>query len=253
MSAQPMPAAGGAPTDGVPRIGALGRMIGVLFNPRETYSDIARNPSWIVPVVVIVVISLAFGWVMNQRIDWGDYIRHQAEKSPRFAQLPEEQKQRALEPQIKYSPHFVYAFCVLGPLLTPVIVGAVYLLAFNMAGAGAKFKQALAVVAHAQSTTLISGPLGILTMWLRSYGDVTPENMLASNVGAFLGSDSPQWMRSLGGSLDIFSIWFLALIALGFAATNPKKISTGKAIGIVVGIWLVVVMAKVGWAAAFGS
>jgi len=39
------------------------------------------------------------------------------------------------------------------------------------------------------------------------------------------------------------------MIAIGFAAANPKKIKTGSAFGIVFGIWILFVLCKVGWAA----
>ena len=112
MSTQPMPTAPAPQPEA--RIGAIGRMIGVLFNPKETFDDIAKAPTWIPPVLVLIVLSLAFSWVMNKRVDWNDYIRAQAEKNERFAQLPEDQKQRALEPQIKYTPISIYIFSVVG-------------------------------------------------------------------------------------------------------------------------------------------
>ncbi len=73
--------------------------------------------------------------------------------------------------------------------------------------------------------------------------------MLATNVGAFLADDAPKWLQSLGSSLEIFWIWFLVLLAVGFAASNPKKINPGSAFGVVFGLWLLWVLIKVGWAA----
>jgi lipopolysaccharide export LptBFGC system permease protein LptF len=51
----------------------------------------------------------------------------------------------------------------------------------------------------------------------------------------------------LGTSIDIFSFWILILIAIGFAAANPRKVKFSKALGIVFGIWLVFVVVRVGW------
>ncbi|OLC88693.1 MAG: hypothetical protein AUH88_00510 [Acidobacteria bacterium 13_1_40CM_4_61_5] len=70
-----------------------------------------------------------------------------------------------------------------------------------------------------------------------------------SNVAAFLADDAPKWLSTLGQSLDLFWIWCLALVAIGFAAASPKKIKTGSALGTVFGIWLIWVLARVGWAA----
>ena len=40
-------------------------------------------------------------------------------------------------------------------------------------------------------------------------------------------------------------------MAFGFSAADPKKISFGKALCTVVGVWLIYVIVKVGLAAAF--
>jgi hypothetical protein len=49
----------------------------------------------------------------------------------------------------------------------------------------------------------------------------------------------------------LFWFWTMALLAIGYAAANPKKISTGSAFAVVVGMWVVWVLVKVGFAAAF--
>ncbi len=75
---------------------------------------------------MLSVLGLGVGFVMNQRVDWNSFIRQQAEKSPRFAQLSEEQKQQALGTQSKYAPAFAYAFGVLGPGVFALIVTLIY-------------------------------------------------------------------------------------------------------------------------------
>jgi hypothetical protein len=233
-------------------VNPIGRMFGALFSPKAAFEDIARRPSWIAPMALFCILGLGFAWVMNQRVDWEGFIRQQAEKSTRFAQLSEQQKQRALEPQTKYAPMFAYAIGLLGSPVLVLILAGVYLGAFNLfAGAGLRFGQSFGITTHALMPSVIASLLGIVTMLLKSRGDVDPERLLASNVAALLPGDAPRWQVSLGSSLDIFWIWVLVLLGVGFAAANPKKISAGKGIGIVFGIWVVWVLVKVGWAAAF--
>ncbi len=43
----------------------------------------------------------------------------------------------------------------------------------------------------------------------------------------------------------------IILMSIGYSATNPKKISFGKAFGTIVGVWLLYVIVKVGFTAAF--
>lgn len=247
MSTMPTP----APT-GEQGMSGFGRVIGALTSPRETFADIARKPSVMLPLVLLTVVSLGFAYTMNKRINWQDYVRQQIDKSPRADQMSAEQKQQAAATQAKFSAPFAYVIGGIGPLCGTLLLALVYWGAFNMfAGAGARFMQAWGATAHASLVGLVSAPLGIVVMSMKAYGEVTPENMLASNVGAFLASDSPAWLRSVGGSLDIFWFWEMLLLAAGFAAINPKKVTTGKALGIIGGIWVVWVLLKAGLAAVF--
>jgi hypothetical protein len=56
-------------------------------------------------------------------------------------------------------------------------------------------------------------------------------------------------MISLGQSLDIFWLWTMILLVIGFKAANPRKISGASAVGVICGLWAIYVIAKVGWAA----
>jgi hypothetical protein len=239
----------GAPEPQAP-INHFGRIIGALLNPRKTFEDIARRPSWIAPVLLMSIIGLGVAAMMNQRVNWGTFIRQKAEQNARFAQLSEEQKDRALGTQVKYAPVFSYCIGGLGTMIAVLIFALIYLGAFNLfAGAGLNYKASLGITSHAYLPSAIAGILVLITLPLKAYGDVDPEHMLASNLGAFLGSDSPKWLQTLGTSIDIFWIGILVLFAIGYSAANPKKIKTSTAFGIVFGLWAVWVLAKVGWAA----
>jgi hypothetical protein len=37
-------------------------------------------------------------------------------------------------------------------------------------------------------------------------------------------------------SLDLFAIWILILLAIGFSAADPKKLPFGKSLGIAIGL-----------------
>ncbi len=245
MATMPAPAA-------LPPVNHFGRIVGVFFNPKETLADVAQRPSWLFPIIVLTVFSICVSVLMNQKIDWDSYIRTQAERSPRFEQLSEEQKQGALGPQVKIAYYVTYAAGVLGPGIFALILTLVYWGAFNgMAGAGLRFGQAYGIVAHASMPSAIASILILVTLGLRPYGESTPENMLASSLFTFLPGDASRWLQSLGGSVELFWIWTMILFAIGFSAANPKKVSFGKGLTFVVSIWILYVAVKVGFAAAF--
>lgn len=231
-------------------INHFGRIIGALFGSRKTFEDIARRPTWIAPVLLMTIIGLGVAAMLNQRVNWGSFMRQKAEQNARFAQLSEEQKERALAPQIKYAPVFSYCIGGLGTLIAVLMFALIYWGAFNLfTGAGLNYKSSLGVTSHAYLPSAIAGILLLIILPLKAYGDVDPEHLLATNAGAFMGSDSPKWLQTLGTSIDIVWIWILVLFAIGFSAANSRKIKTGTAFGIVFGLWAIWVLAKVAWAA----
>jgi hypothetical protein len=249
MATTATPAAPGAPEAQEP-INHFGRIFGALFSPQATFGEIARRPSWIAPLAVLAILGLGVGYFLNQRVDWGSFIRQKAEQNPRFARLTEEQKQNALSVQVKIAPISAYVFGPLGPAIAALFLALVYWGAFNLfAGSGLRFGNSFGIASHALVPSGIGSLLAIVVMAAKKHADVDPEHLLASNVGAMLGSDAPHWLESLASSLDIFWIWILCLLAVGFSAANPKKASLGKALGIVFGLWAIWVLAKVGWAA----
>jgi hypothetical protein len=116
-------------------------------------------------------------------------------------------------------------------------------------GAGLRYGQAFAITTHAFLPTAISSILALIILPLKAYGDVDPENVVATSLKAYLPESAPKPLLALGGSLELFFIWCLVLVAIGFAAANPKKIKAGASFGIVFGLWAVWVLAKVAWAA----
>jgi hypothetical protein len=230
-------------------ISPFGRIIGVLFSPKATFEDIARKPSWLLPVLISTVLGIASTVVLNQRMDWRDYITQQIEKSPRAANMPAEQKEKQVEISAKVTVYIVYLAGAIGSVCFAVIVGAVMMLAYNLlAGAGASFSQSLGIAAHSLVVGVVSTPIFLLVLLLRPKGTIDPENPVATNLAAFLPEESAKWLLTLCKSIDVFTIWILLLIAIGFAAVNPKKLKGGKAYVVAFSVWGVVVVVKVLWA-----
>ena len=233
-------------------ISPLGRIVGVFFSPRATFEDIARKPSWLLPVLIATILGIVSTVVMNQRINWREYIVQQMDKSPRAAQLSTEQKQQQAEISAKVTVYIVYVAGVAGSVLFALIVGAVMMFAYNvLGGAGATFSQSFGIAAHTLLVGIVSTPIFLLTLLLRPPGTLDPDNPVASNVAAFLPEESSKWLITLCKSVDIFSIWMLVLLAIGFAAVNPRKLAGSKPYVIAFSVWGAMVAVKVLWAFVF--
>lgn len=133
-----------------------------------------------------------------------------------------------------------------------VIAAAIYLAIFNLlGGTQLKFGTSLAIVAYASTPVIIGALLGLVILFLKDPSTVDLQNLVASNAGAFLSSDSPRWLVSLLGSLDIFSFWVMALLAIGYRTAAPRRFTFGKAFLYIFAVWFVYVLVKVGATAAF--
>jgi hypothetical protein len=230
-------------------ISAFGRIIGVLFSPKATFEDIARKPSWLLPVLISTILGIVSTVVLNQRMNWREYVFQQIDKSPRAAQLSADQKQQQAETSAKVTVYVVYAIGIMGSVMFALVVGGVMMLAYNvLAGAGATFAQSFGIAAHTLVTGIVTTPVFLLILFLKPPGTLDPENPIASNLAAFLPDDSAKWLITLCKSLDIFTIWTLILLAIGFAAVNPKKLKGAKSYVIVFSVWGALVLVKTVWA-----
>ena len=235
-----------------PAMSAMSRVFGVFFSPKATFEDIVRKPSWVLPFVLVTVFSIGVSFAINQRINWREFMSQQIEKSPRAANLSAEQKQQQIEGGAKISPIFTWAIGVCGPILFMLVIALVMWGAYSLlGGASTNFGTAFAITAHAALVGLVSSTLFILILFLKPYGTVDLENPVATNIAAFLPEDSGKWLVALLKSIDIFTFWTLILLAIGFAATSPKKLKGGKAFTVAFSVWAVWVVCRVGWAWIF--
>src|ERR1700732_3682906 len=105
-----------------PAIGPFGRMIGVFFSPKATFEDIVRKPSWVLPVVLLTLFSVAVSFAINQRINWREFMSQQIEKGPQAANMSAEQKEQRIEGGAKFSPMLTWVIGVCGPTVFALVV-----------------------------------------------------------------------------------------------------------------------------------
>ena len=227
----------------------IGRVFGVLFSPKSTFEDIVRNPSWLLPFVIYVVLVLLVCVCLNMRMNWRDYVSQQIEKSSQASQLSAEQKEQRIESGAKLAPIFTYVF---GLGFQLIIVFGITLIMWGayslLGGVSTNFSTAFGITTHAFMTSLVSSPLFILILFLKPYGTLDLENPLATNLAALLPEESAKWLVALGKSFDIFVFWILILLAIGFSTVNPKKLKGAKPFTIAFGVWAVFLVLRVGFA-----
>ncbi len=179
-------------------------------------------------------------------------MRQQFEQSPKAQSMSPEDRERAIQMQLKFGPPFGTAIAVIAPPISMLVTAGVLLFVFtNMLGAAVKFRQALAVAAYASLPQLLGVAGGVLVMFLKDPMDFDLKNPAGYNLGFYLDPHTvPAWLVSLGGSIDVFSFWIILLLATGMAAVTRKRWSTALT-GVLIP-WGVYVVLKVALAAVFG-
>jgi Yip1-like protein len=230
-----------------PEVGAMARIPGALFSPAKTFESIARRPTWLPPLVLWTIFSIAVTAVILPRVDYEKIIRASFER--RGQTIPEDRLQSIVESQKRIAPKIYGAIAVVTPAIISLLIALVFWGAFKAFGWDATFQQSFGVTTHAFLPGILASVL-LLPLIVRQE-TVDPQNLgdlLRSNLG-FLVDSSSKVLHSLAQSIDLFSFWSLALLIVGFSAA--ARVSRKAAAGVIVTLWLLFVLGKAGLSALF--
>ena len=227
----------------------MARIIGVFTDPKATFADIGRRPTWLVPVILIAVVNLIVAAGIGQRSGWERIVRQQLEKNS-SQNVSAEQMQRQIEMGTKVASVMGYVGPVAGAFVGVVVVAAILMGTVNIFGGNVTFKQSLGVTAHASLVGIIAAVLTLVVLYAKPPDEFDINNPLAFNLAAFLGEGTSKVMVALAKSFDLFSFATMWMLAVGYAAVSGKM-TFGKALAAVGLPWAVFVVCRVGWAAIF--
>ncbi len=230
----------------VRRPNPFARIGGLFSSPGATMQDVADRPDWIVPFLLILLVSVALNFVAAPHLDIETGMRDQL-------------SERGLsDQQIDEAVGRVAAFQKFGAPVTAVTVAillialaALYMLLTRVMGGEGTFKQFFGVTNYAWLPQLVKGIL--VTLLLLRAGTVEPDQMgtlLKSNLGFLVDPKEQGALFAVLSSIDLFNFAALALMIFGFG--RASKLGTQKTAVIVIVSYLVWIGARVGIAAVRG-
>src|SRR5262249_32871575 len=157
----------------------------VFFNPKPTFTDIVRSPSWLAPMAVLLLISIGLSVTLGQRTNWLEVSKEQIAKnkfaSRQIDSLTDDQKEVAYQQAAERSKVIRYVRGVIGwPLLLLILTG-INLVAFKLVGgARTNFATAFAIAAFAHLPVGLRELIAIPVNLVKDSGAIDPENFLAS-------------------------------------------------------------------------
>jgi hypothetical protein len=231
-----------------PRKNVFARLAGVLFAPAEAFDDIARRPDIIAPLLIILAIGFASTLLIVPKLDLEAMFEAQAsqirKQNPEIAEAD-------LERIGKWGAASAKMLMYVSPLLLLLwwaFVAGVLLFAFRLLGGEGTFSQAFSASIYAWvPMTIVSIITAVVVLARGSFDPTTAATLVKSNP-AFLTTPTEQpVLFTLLSSLDLFSAWTLILLIFGFSslAKQPK----GRSAAIVITLWIMMVLVKVGFAA----
>jgi hypothetical protein len=231
-------------------IGAVAAIVGTFTKPSDTFGRLIARPTWWLPFLLSVVIGTLTYVAVAPKIDLEGTIRASIEKSGRSVAAGTVERQVAF--MHTWAPAFIAGVTVVGAAAFFVIALVLWGGARAMGG-DVRYPQMMAIWAHSGLPSVI-GSLVAIPLFLRvpdgTLTQTSAEKVLASNVGAFLDDSASAALRTLGSSLDIFSVAVLLLLVLGFR--RIPGLSKGAATAVPIVLWGAFVAVKVAWKAVMG-
>lgn len=224
----------------------FGRLITVLTSPGKTFRSIAERPTWVAPLLVLILAGVGVGLALQPKVDWGQLIEQRVQGQ----EIPEERRDFVVT--------FTKVMVVVAPLVAQpvvlVLIALVFWVALKLVGGELAYKTSFSVTAHSFMPSVVGGLLGIGVILGREAIDfekVEAGKLIASNLAFFAPDDTPRALIPLLASVDVFSIWSIVLFSIGYRTT--ARISARSATATVLTLWLLWVLIRVGLAAAFGG
>lgn len=229
------------------------RATNVFMSPGELYDEVALAPvqasSWAVPYVINILVAVFMTFMlfstpalfdqmmatqreaMQQQVAQGKMSAADAEKAASFT-----------------TPSMMMAFGSVGAVVvTTALLFCVSLVLFASAKFGFQYPGVYKKFLEMYGLSTLIGAIGAIITVVMMVG---MDSMLAQPGPVFFVRDSyvrGSFLHGFLSSLNVFTIWQVAVVGIGFARLTRKP--TGVGMGVTFGIWLVWVLASsvFGW------
>ena len=216
----------------------LERIIGIYYRPGEVFQYLSERPDWVVPFMLVLITSLLIVSFTLPTIilpEQTELARERLEE----AGLSDDQIEARVEAMTGKTGFiigivgvtFIFLFLLFGR-------AGIFLGIFSVVGEKSSYKQSLSIVSYAMMVHIIDSIIKGFLMYVKQTSQVY------TSLALFMPGGDPQSKPfQLLGKFDLFTLWELSLLAIGFSVIY--KISLKKTSGIVFGLWTLWVLLSV--------
>jgi hypothetical protein len=194
------------------------RVAGVLWHPRSTMAEVVRTPAFIPTwIALLVVVGLCGGVLLATSVGRQALVDERVRVAEILGRGVDDSTYAAWQAR---PPYYVWATSggrlLVTPLVTCLVAAGLVALA-RLDGAHLGYRVALAVTVHATSVLalqqVVAAPLGYVR---ESLGSPTTLSAVLPMV------DEGTWAARVLGAMDLFGLWWLALLAIGAGAATGR-------------------------------
>lgn len=241
-----------APTAPLPPPIAPGEAVTDTFTaPAATFARLFRRPTWWLPLLLYAVVAIGSSFLLAPKVDW--------DRSAQEAMAQQSEKSgRAIPPEAipRVASIMKLTMTAGAPVFVAILAFAMPLVLWGAArafGGEIGYAQTLSLWLHANLPGVVKGIVAIPVIVSLAEGSVNLKavgTVLKSNLAAFLPESASQALQTFGSFLDVFTIWSLVLVVIGFRTIPGLSKEAATAIPVV--LFALLVLALTGLAALRG-
>ena len=208
-----------------------------LVDPGRAMPEIARSGRFLPALLAATAAALLSAAVAVPRLDFARAADEALDRGPDAAQMTPRQREDAIAAARKLGALAGYAGALFGPALSVLGASVALWLGFALAGGKPGFRSTLAVASFAQLPGALQQLLAVpAALRAETIDPVQLPRIVPSSLGSLLPPGASGPGASFLFALDLFSLWAVALAALGM--TQAAQVSRRRAAATTVLLWL---------------
>lgn len=191
-------------------LSVIQKMVGVFFSPKNTFEAIDRKPDWIVPLLLILILTALTTQLLTPKL-LPKQLEIMEEKWQEQG-LSDDQIEQALAMTQKFSKFSFFSGIIFTGLF--IILFTLFLWFFGniILGGQTSFKKIFSIYLYSYLILLLGGLITLPLMIVKE-----TQNIHFSLASLFYQESSGDLLYKILRSLDLFSIWHFAILTIAFS------------------------------------
>jgi hypothetical protein len=212
-----------------PQMSEVATLGNIFFEPENTFKDLRRKPRFIIAGIIVALLVTAYTFGVAMKVGeegMRSFISDQFDKNPTTQNLDKDQKENAINLQMKIGTYSRFAVPVF-VFISFLIGGLLYWLGSKAFGGTGTFGGNLSVWIYSGfAPAVVAMIANFIVLAFKSADDIdlaaSQRGLIHANLGFFIGKEHP-YIGTFLNTFDLFAIWGWVLAAIGLSVVNKMS------------------------------